>query len=194
MSSNCTLEETNVRERNLLSHIANMILAANENALVIGGLTAPGQQDCEKECFLKIIKNSETTKNIFFTRRLRLRMNGVLTTTGQQDCEWEFFLKTKIIKNKKYIFHTEAEIENERSLDRNWSTGERWEWARRNGFQRGKVALCHQPFSLLGCLFVFFLQKTNVYLILGRRNSLKIRISHRPHPSLQFSLPSFKDH
>ena len=44
MSSNCTLEETNVRERNLLSHIANMILAANENALVIGGLTAPGQQ------------------------------------------------------------------------------------------------------------------------------------------------------
>ena len=85
MSSNCTLEETNVRERNLLSHIANMILAANENALVIGGLTAPGQQDCEKECFLKIIKNSETTKNIFFTRRLRLRMNGVLTATGQRE-------------------------------------------------------------------------------------------------------------
>ena len=138
MSSNCTLEETKVRERNLLSHITNMILAANENALVIGGLTAP----------------------------------------GQQDCEWEF-LKHEIIKNEKYIFHTEAEIENERSLDRNWSTGERWEWARRNGFQRGKVALCHQPFffSLFVGLFFFFSWKKMYIWFWGEGTAWKFALA-----------------
>ena len=54
---------------------------------MIGDLTATGQQDCEWDVFLKhkIIKNSQTTKNVFFTQRLRLRMNGVLTATGQRE-------------------------------------------------------------------------------------------------------------
>ena len=137
MSSNCTLEETKVRERNLLSHIANMILAANENALVIGGLTAPGQQDCEKECFLKIIKNSETTKNIFFTRRLRLRMNGVLTATGQRE---------------------------------NGGSGREG-----TASNEGK-SHCAINLFLCWAVCLFFFLKKKLYLILGRRNSLKIRI------------------